>query len=77
MMELSSVLISDAAPGSHEWVPCVGHEFATSEAFELALNKMAANNFFVVRFKRGSARESSGHLARVDACCNRSYRGRL
>ena len=54
-MELSSVLSSDAAPGSHEWVPCVGDEFPTREAFEVAMNKLAANNFFVVRFKRGSA----------------------
>ena len=76
-MELSSVLSSDAAPGSHEWVPCVGDESPTREAFEVAMNKLAANNFFVVRFKRGSAGESSGHLARVDACCNRSDRGRL
>ena len=76
-MELSSVLNSDAVPGSHEWVPCVGDEFATREAFELAMNKMAAKNFFVVRFKRALSVSASGHLPRVDAFCNRSSWGRL
>ena len=77
MMELSSVLNSDAVPGSHEWVPCVGDEFPTREAFELAMNKMAAKNFFVVRFKRALSVSASGHLPRVDAFCNRSSWGRL
>ncbi len=71
------MLNSGAAPGSHEWPPCVGHEFPTREAFEVAMNKMAANIFFVVRFRRASGESASGHLARVDAFCNRSNWGRL
>ncbi len=71
------MLNSGAAPGSHEWLPCVGHEFPTREAFEPVMEKLAENIFFVVRFMRALTESASGNLPRVDAFCNRSNWGRL
>ncbi len=77
------MLNSDAAPGSHEWVPCVGDKFPTREAFESVMEKLAANFFFVVRFRRalsecvGGVRSLMPMRAGVDAFCNRSSWGRL
>jgi hypothetical protein len=41
------------------------------------MEKLAANNFFVVRFRRWLSESASGHFPRIDAFCNRSNRGRL
>ena len=76
-MDLSIVLNSGAAPGSHEWVPCVGQEFSSYEAFESVMKIMADRNFFVVRFRRELSGSASRHLPRVHAFCNRSSWGRL
>ncbi len=42
VMELS-LLNTDVAPGPHEWVPCVGYEFSTYEAFESAIESALGN----------------------------------
>ena len=71
------MLNSDAVPGSHEWAPCVRHEFPTFEAFKTAMKIMADRNFFVVRFMLRGVESASRYLPRLDAYCNRSSWGRL
>ena len=71
------MLNSGAAPGSHEWLPCVWDVFPTYGAFESVMVKLAERQLFVVRFKRALNVSASGNLPRVYAFCNRSSWGML